>query len=248
MHSTEQIIFTLVSLAIIIIFCVLTRNVNEKWRVNILRIISLLTILVHLSNLVYFFFVSPDTRTISNERSTIWPYHFCNVIMWMLPITFCGPKVLKKLYPFVLTGALLGGIITLAYPDFYNANRSLWYWTNFKSYLSHVLMVLAYLFAVTSGEYKPRVKTFPVFIIGLLAMGLWGLFTNWLFSITGIPAVNSMYFNAPAIDGTFLYGYVIGILFMIIIFAKTLIFEISLPKEERFLTKIGGKIFRKNKQ
>ncbi len=239
MYDTGSLIYTAVSFVVTALFCVLFRKAGERSRLNILRVIALLTLITHMIKPLYNFFADPGYLP-GNDWSTMWPYYFCNFMMWMLPIAFCGPKVLKPLYPFVLWGSLWGGLITIAYPDFYNASNGIFSLGNFKSYLSHSLMILAFCYAVASGEYKPRVRDVAVFFAGLVGAMLWGFFSNWLFAVTGkSDSLNSMYLRASAIGGTPFNGYLIGILLTLGTALLCFAWEAAtLPREERFTTKL----------
>ncbi|MGD9901575.1 MAG: hypothetical protein AB7S44_03455 [Spirochaetales bacterium] len=223
MYNTAHILYVVISFVVILIFSFAFRKVKEDTRLNILRGIAILTILSHISIVVYDYFVVPAT-TIGSLGSAIYPYYFCNFIMVLLPITFCGPKVLKKWYPFVLWAAFFGGMITMAVPEFYNGG-DIFSLGNFKSFLSHSFMILAFVYAVMSGEYKIQVKTSYIFAIGLLLSGVLGVFTNWLWQISGKGVGNSMYLNAPALDGTIFYGYVMAPIMVAIVYLTAYIID-----------------------
>ena len=237
MFELGNILYTVISTLFIIVFCIVFRKVSERSRINILRVSAFLTLAFHLSILLYHYFNTPD-RLIWHESSTMWPYYFCNFMMWFSFITFCGPKVLKSLYPFVLWGGFLGGMITIAHPSFYNVSAGIGDYSNLKSYISHSTMIFSLCFAIASGEYKPRIKTYWVFAAGMVFSMCWGIFSNWLYAATGKSPVNAMYLQAPAIDGTPFNGYVIGALCLLLVLVCTLIYEqLFIEKEERFITK-----------
>ncbi|MDD3126457.1 MAG: hypothetical protein WC479_11290 [Candidatus Izemoplasmatales bacterium] len=221
MYNLAHLLYIVSSLTIVVGFCILFKNVSSRVRINILRIIALLTIITHVSTLFYNYFVNP-TNTIFSEKSTIYPYYFCNLMMILLPITFCGPKVLRPLYPFVLWGAFFGGMITTIVPEFYNGGN-IFEIGVFKSFLSHTFMILAFAFAVASGEYRIRLKDMWVFPVGLLFCGVIGLVNNFLWTKFALGEANSMYLNGPALEGTPFTGYVIAALMLIVVYSSAFI-------------------------
>ena len=234
MYDTAHILYVVISLLFIIVFSFIFRNVKENARINILRVIASLAFLTHISIILYDFFLNPSA-TISGHSSAIYPYYFCNLIMLLLPITFCGPKVLKKVYPFVLWAALYGGLITMAVPEFYHGGN-IFNWGVMKSFLSHSFMIFAFVYAVFSGEYQLKIKDSYIFIVGLLISGAFGVFTNWLWEITGKGIGNSMYLNAPALEGTPFYGYVIAPMMIILLYGITFLVELLRKNKNKILT------------
>ncbi|MDD3842640.1 MAG: YwaF family protein [Candidatus Izemoplasmatales bacterium] len=223
MYNLDHILYIIFSLMIIVIFSIIFKNVSARTRINIMRIIAMLTIITHVSTLFYNYFVNPN-NTIFSEKSTIYPYYFCNLMMILLPITFCGPKVLRPLYPFVLWGAFFGGMITTAVPEFYNGGN-LFTIGVFKSFLSHSFMILAFTYATVSGEYKIRLKDMWVFPLGLLFCGVIGVFNNFLWTEFALGEANSMYLNAPALEGTPFNGYVIALIMMVVVYSTAFVIE-----------------------
>lgn len=239
MYSTISLIFTASMLIFFIAFSIILKNVKPTIRHNILRAISLVGILFHLSLISYQYFTNP-TASVSSLGSAVIPYNFCNIAMWATFITFWFPKPLKKLYPFVINAALIGGILTIALPDFYNAQTiSFFYWPVFKGFMSHFMLIFTGIYAIISGEFKPRVKNLWVFILGMVLCLPYGYGIIALYKKFGLNPPNSMYLLRPALENTPFNGYLIGAIAIVVVVIITIVAEeVFYKKEERFLTNL----------
>lgn len=242
MYSTTSLIFTGSMLAFFIAFSIIFRKVKPNIRLNILRAISLIGILFHLSLIPYHYFTNP-TAPVSMLGSAVIPYNFCNIAMWGTFLTFWWPKTLRKLYPFIINAALIGGILTIALPDFYNAQtQNFFYWPVFKGFMSHFMLIFAGLYANVSGEFKPRVKDLWVFVLGMVLCLAYGYGMIALFEAFSLNPPNSMYLLRPALSGTPFSGYFIGgIAIAVIVLITVLNEELFYKKEERFISNLFKK-------
>ena len=222
MYDLSHLLYIAVTLLFMIVFSFLFKNVKPSTRFNILRVIAALAFLTHISQSVYNYFTIANS-SLSDVGWTIYPYYFCNLIMLLLPVLFFGPKIFRKSYPFILWGAFFGGMITMAVPMFYNGGN-IFEFGVFKSFVSHSLMIFAFIYAVISGEYKIKLKDTWVLTAGLLLSGVWGFFTNWLWEVTNRGHANSMWLNEPALEGTFFNGYVMaGIIVTLVVLTSLLV-------------------------
>lgn len=235
MYSTISLIFTASMLTFFVVFSIIFKNVKPNVRINILRTISIIGILFHLSLIPYQYFFNP-TASVSSLGSAVIPYNFCNIAMWGTFIVFWFPKPLKKLYPFVINAALIGGILTIALPDFYNAQTiSFFHWPIFKGFMSHFMLIFAGLYANISREFKPRVKDLWVFIFGMVLCLPYGYGIIALYKKLNLTPPNSMYLLRPALDGTPFNGYLIGAIAIVVVVIITIVAEeVFYKKEERF--------------
>lgn len=241
MFTLYHFVYLFVALAVVITVSVLLRNVKPKTRISILRYTSLIMVLIHISPLIVEFFIRQNYLDVGLD-SAIWPIYFCNVVMWLFAITFCSANVMKKLYPVVINFAFIGGLLTIALPQFHSFDADFFDWIILRSYLTHTLMLFGALFAFMSKEYKPKVKDIIWVAISFIPLILWGLLTNYLFSTYKGYTHNSMYLEGPIFEGTILYWYVAITLIVVVLFSFFSIYEhFTLKKEDRSLYKLLNK-------
>lgn len=243
MYTTQHYIYLSIALPIVILASFFASKANQKVRLNIIRASAIAMLLFHLSPVVINLFVQDNYMPVLYS-TIIWPTYFCNVSLWVLVITFCGPKVLKKIYPIAINFAFWGGFLTLLVPGFHA--HSIFEWNTFRSYMSHTLMLFIALSVFVSGDYKPKVKDIIKVTMGLLAFIAYGAFTNFLFITYKNYSPNSMYLTGPMFEGTILYGYFVIPMFFLTMLTTFILYEtFTLKKQDRTLNKLFKKIKKK---
>ena len=219
---------------------------KEKVKDNVLKFISILVVMIHISSLYVDFFVSSGQVIV--EDNIILPIYPCNVVMWLLLITAFIKNKKGKVFSYFaeftfIVGTICGLVGVLFNVNFLNT-------PSFKDYdilkglLSHSVMIFGTLYIGTMGYVKITVKnTMKSFMYGLLLFLLIGLSINKLFNVFGIEGVNSMYLDSPPLPSLpFINFYTISLLGLIIGFLGLNIYEyFKYDKEDRWINKIKMK-------
>ncbi len=172
---------------------------SQKWKDFALKAFALTTVIVHFS-IVWTSYLGTGTPIVT--PSILFPVFFCNLAMYMLLVAAFWKNKSTKLFEWIATFAayagIIGGLVTTFYPDFYTANPNVGDWLVLRSMIDHTTMLIGCLFLFVGGYIKPRVYNMLPLCVGLLFSGLVGVIINGIFSLSGLPAQNSMYLqNQP---------------------------------------------------
>jgi len=139
----------------------------------------------------------------------------------LLPGSFCGTSslalalsalFLKKDHPVfhcVAFIGLLGGLITLAYPDFIGQADSIFYPMTISGLAHHTVMVFLALVMITTGYVKPKLSKWYMSFLGLSLYLTYGLFLVQVFNYG-----DAMYIEEPILEGTGMYWYVLALIYL----------------------------------
>jgi hypothetical protein len=139
----------------------------------------------------------------------------------ILPSTFCGSSslalsltvlTLRKDHPVfhcVAYIGMLGGLLTIFYPDFIGQADSIWFSMTISGLVHHTVMVFLVLTMVMTGWLKPTIRKWHDLPLGLAVYMCYGLFL-----ITVLGYSNAMYIYEPVVDGTPLDWFVLGMIFL----------------------------------
>ncbi len=138
-----------------------------------------------------------------------------------LPGTYCGAssfalslaviflkKDHKALHCLAYVG-LLGGLLTLFYPDFIAQDISFFYPMTISGLVHHTIMVFLIILMIFTGYLKPNLKKWY-----LLPLGLSIYLTYGIFLITILKYNDAMLIFKPILSGTKLNWFYIGMLFL----------------------------------
>lgn len=153
------------------------------------------------------------------EQSTLWVFDE----RWrkLLPDSFCGTSSLalsliaifgrrdNKALHCVAYVALLGGVLTLVYPDFIVQDVSLLFPKTISGLLHHTLSVFIVLLMLATGYLVPKINKWHYLPLGLCCYITYGLFL-----VTIGFSGNPMYFYSDILEGTGLNWLTIGLLFL----------------------------------
>ena len=140
----------------------------------------------------------------------------------ILPGTFCGTSslflaisaiTLKKnhvIFHTLIYVGLLGGLLTLFYPEFIGQGSTFFYPMTISAMIHHTVMVYLALVMLMTGYVKPALKNWILLPIGLSFYMIYGLFL-----ITELGYNDAMYIYHPILEGTPLNWFVLGMLFLI---------------------------------
>lgn len=191
-----------------------------------LKFWGLLTVFLHLSELWVAFLKGGSSLVHDNM---LFPIFFCNLSMVLLLITGFienkSSKAFKYLAIITAYSGVLGSLISLFYPSYYLGDSKLTYHA-VKSLLSHSTMLIGCLYLITGKYFKVEKSNTLIFVGGLLTFGAIGLVNNLIFKLAGLESPNSMYLEAPPIDGVnILNVYMLAVLLTLVVLATTVIYE-----------------------
>jgi magnesium-transporting ATPase (P-type) len=139
----------------------------------------------------------------------------------ILPGTFCGATSLalsisamlfkKDHIVFHCLGfiGLLGGLLTLVYPDYIGQSSSIFYPMTISGLVHHTVMVFLVLVMFQTEFLKPTLKKFYALPFGLCVYMTYGIF---LISVLGYH--DAMYIYEPILEGTPLNWIVLGLIYL----------------------------------
>ncbi|MGN0803901.1 MAG: hypothetical protein ACI4MS_00775 [Candidatus Coproplasma sp.] len=249
LFDLTHILYIVISLVITVGFLILfTRFKSPKAKNIILLIIGAVTMVIHVSSIWVEFLIRGSAQMPSYF---LFPIYFCNLNMLFLFI--CGiiknkDSVTYRWFAvFTAYGSIIGGLVSLFYPDYYVNYPHIWDWGVLKSFLSHSTMLLGGIYLFTGGFVKIRVFNMLPLTAGLLFCGAVGFLTNVLFAVCGLSSPNAMYLQATALDGVpFFNAYGLALLIVLLVFTFTLVWEFfACPKNERWYDHLKRKEFKK---
>ena len=221
------------------ILLLLARKVTDPKRKNtILKISAVLTVVIHYSNIWVDYFASGGSATVENNQ--ILPVYPCNVVMWMLLIAaFLQNKkslIFQLLGEFCMIGGTVCGIVGIVFNANFDANPTLADYDILKGLLSHSTMLFGCLYMAVSRFVRIRMFNVVSVSAGLGCFVVCGLLVDSLYEAFGMVPPDGMFLRSNPYTDTsvIVLGLgVIGVLFLVLS-----VWELRLPREERWYKKI----------
>ncbi len=139
----------------------------------------------------------------------------------ILPGTFCGSSSLAlalaaiflrrnhaAFHCIAYTG-LLGGLLTLIYPDYIGQASSIFFPMTISGLVHHTIMAFLVTVMLMTGFLKPELRKWYILPLGLCVYMTYGLFL-----ITVLGYGDAMYIHEPILEGTPLNWIVLGVIFI----------------------------------
>ena len=235
-HILYMVISGILTAALLVLFARKVTHPNTKNR--ILKIFAVLTVAIHYSNLWVDFFASGGSATIENNQ--ILPVYPCNVVMWMLLIAaFLRDKkslLFQLLGEFCLIGGTICGIVGIVLNANFDANPTLADYDILKGLLSHSTMLFGCLYMLVGQFVRLRVFNTVSVTFGLGSFVVCGLLVDFLYETFGMEPPDGMFLRSnPYAD---ISVVVLGIGVIGVLFVVLSLWELRLPREERWYTKI----------
>ena len=162
------------------------------------------------------------------------PDTFCSMMGFIMPLTVLIFKPDTKIFQYAMFCGMLGGLLTLIYPDFLVYFDNIFNIHPFTGLLYHTLMLFMFLLAIITKYFVPTFKRWTSLPIGLAFMVVFAVFGN---SVLG--QYNNMYLKAPLLPGTPLTWWLVGILFLILYTIILQVYEMcTLPRAEWSIVKL----------
>lgn len=240
MFNTQHMLYMILSglLTAVLLWLSGRKTVDQKTKNRILKIAAVLTVVIHYSNIWVDFFASGGSATVENNH--ILPVYPCNVVMWMLLIAaFLRDKqglAFRLLGEFCLFGGTICGIVGIVLNANFDSNPTLADYDVLKGLLSHSTMLFGCLYMLVGRFVTVRVFNAVSVTFGLGCFVLCGLVVDSLYMAFGMEPPDGMflrsnpYFDTPVI--------VLGVGAIVVLFAALALWELRLPREERWYTKL----------
>ena len=163
------------------------------------------------------------------------PNTFCGITSLSLAITGIFAKKDAGIWHWIIYCGLLGGFLTMIYPDFIGQAPSIFYPLTITGLMHHTIMFFLCVTVLATGYMRPTLKKWAWLPLGLCVMMSYGIFL-----ITALKFGDAMYIYEPLIGETIFTWYFTGFLFLLLHLVALLIVEYVR------LRKSGKKLFKKN--
>ena len=231
-----MVISGLITVALLVLARLFIRE--DQTKNKILKFFAIITVVIHYSNLWVDYFASGGSATIENNQ--ILPVYPCNVVMWMLLIAALMKD--KKSLPFQLLsefcflGGTVCGVLGIVLNVNFGNNPTLADYDILKGMLSHSTMLFGCLYMLVGGFIKIRVFNTVSVTFGLATFVLCGMVVNRLYEHFGMEPPDGMFLKSNPYMKT--SPIVLGILAIGILFCLLALWELRLPKEDRWYSKL----------
>ena len=242
-HILYMIISTLAIAAALVAATLFIKSEGKKEA--FLKVVAVITVVLHYSN-IWVEYYGNGGSTVGLEGSHLFPIYPCHIMMWLLFITAFIKN--KKSIPFTILAEFCfwGGIICATFGTVlnsnYNDNSNLADWYILKGLLSHSTLILGCIYMLVGRFIKIRMFNIVSACVGLAFFIVDGVFANWLYEVCELGEVNAMFLLYSPIESMpWLSPYIMGLMGITLMFIVISIYELHLPKEERWYFKV--KIF-----
>ena len=211
---------------------------DDRSKNFILKFSAFITVVIHYSNLWVDFFVSGGNALIENNH--ILPVYPCNVVMWMLlAAAFVENKkglLFQLLGEFCFYGGTICGVIGIVLNVNFGNTPTLADYDILKGLLSHSTMLFGCIYMLVGRFIKIRMFNVVSVTTGLSVFMLCGVAVNWLYEHFGMVPPDGMFLKSNPYTST--SPITLGIWALILLFCGLALWEMRLPKEERWYTKL----------
>ncbi len=225
-------------LTVVLLYLAARFATDQKSKNYILKLSAIITVMIHYSNLWVDYFVSGGNATIENNQ--ILPVYPCNVVMWMLLVASLLQNKKRLLFQvlseFCFFVGSICGIVGIVLNVNFGNNPTLADYDILKGMLSHSTMLFGCLYLLVGGFIKIRVFNTVSVTFGLATFVLCGAVVNRLYEHYGMEPPDGMFLKSNPYFKT--SPIVLGILAIGILFCMLALWELRLPKEDRWYSKL----------
>ena len=193
-----------------------------------------LSIAIRIYSFVLLFWIVTNRALIAvNTKNPLrfLPDSFCGTMSMCLSLVGLFSKKDSKLFHWIVYCGLLGGFLTMIYPDFLPQNPSLFYLPTLSGLMHHTVAFFLCVTIIATGYMRISIKRWAYLPVGLAFEMVWGIFL-----ITALGFSDALVIYSPLIEGTPFTWYFTGLLFLI------LHLIVLLTVEFVRLKKNGGKV------
>ena len=181
-----------------------------------------ITVKVVASLLLVFIIWNRISVSISHKSWTlIIPDTFCGMSSLVLALACLIGKRDNEVLHFVFYVAILGGFLTIIYPDFIGQNPSFFYTNTISGLLHHSFAFYLCLLLLITKYFTPNYKKWPNLVIGFMAYITLGAFEMSVFGY-----YDAFYINNPILSGTPLNVWLLAIIFAVLYVLFFVIYEL----------------------
>ncbi|MBQ7165022.1 MAG: YwaF family protein [Clostridia bacterium] len=218
----EHIIFLAVSIPAIVAGLILVKK-----KVQSDRAVRILTVIMAAAQLVWLV-LNRASVAFMKEKSAIYliPNTFCGTASLTLPLAMLFLKKDNFVYHSLAYLGLLGGVITMVYPDFIGQDASVFYLPTLSGLMHHALMVFNVLMLYVTAQCRPTIKKYhylPLALCVVMTVGLAEI------EVIGFPT--AMEIGGEFIPGTGLTWEVVGVMFLALHFIS--LFALALYRKKK---------------
>ena len=243
-HVLYMVISFILTAGLLVVFALKVKDQKKKNLILVLS--SVITVALHYSNIWVEYFANGGNYTV--ESNHILPVYPCNVVMWMLLAASLIKN--KKCFSFRLLadfcfyGGIICGVVGIVFNANFDSNPTLTDYVVLKGLLSHSTMLFGCIYLFVGKYVKLEVSN----VLGILAGGLTfvacGLIVDGLYTAFGMTPIDGMFLKSnPYFPVS---PMVLSIPVILLIFGALALYELRLPKEQRWYFKLK-KFFNKNK-
>ena len=243
MFNTQHILYMVISgIITVVVLCLAARYAKDQKSKNlILKLSAIITVMIHYSNLWVDYFVTGGNATIENNQ--ILPVYPCNVVMWMLLVASLLQNKKRLLFQilseFCFFVGTICGIVGIVLNANFDNTPTLADYDILKGLLSHSTMLFGCLDMRVGKYVRVRVFNAVSVTIGLGTFVICGVGVNMLYEHFGMTPPDGMFLKSnPYIPVS---PVILGLWVVVIMFCGLAIWEMRLPKEDRWYSKLCWK-------
>lgn len=194
-YGLFHIIWLIIMIAAIILIIKKYRNNVDKGK-KIILILSIMCLLFELYKQLNFSFNYSDTKTWWEYQWYAFPFQFCSTPMYigLIASIIKNEKIKNSLYYFLATYGLLGGLITMIYPETCFVTTI---GINIQTMFHHGSMVVMGICAITCLKLKFDFKSFMSATKVFISLVLIAIITNIITYYIGIDNGLELFYISP---------------------------------------------------
>ena len=223
------------------------RITGEHGKNLVLKIIAVLTVLVHYSALLVEYLNNGGSGEIGNTY--ILPMYPCNVIMWLfLILAFLENKrgmLFRVLSEFCFLVGSVCMVLGIVFNYNFDSTPTLLDYEVLKGLLSHSVLLVGCLYLYFGRYVKLGIFNSVSMFFGFLIFVVCGAAVILLFKAFDISIVDGFYLIE--VPGIGISSVPLGLALVFVVFCIYALIELRLPENERWYSKIKA-IVRKNKE
>lgn len=240
MFNTQHILYMVISgLLTVLLLALAGRYVkDDQKKRQILKFFAIITVIIHYSDLWVDFFANGGSVEVGSNH--LLPVYPCNVVMWMLLAASLlknqNSVVFHMLGEFCFIGGFICSVVGIVFNFNFDSTPTLADYTVLKGMLSHSTMLLGCLYLLVGGFIRIRMFNVVSVTAGLATFVACGVAVNQLYDCFGMESPDGMmlrenpYVPVPTV--------LLGIGVVILLFCCLSLWELRLPKEQRWYRKI----------